>query len=181
MNELEAAQKVRQMYARHGKEPRDVVVIELADEMLAASCHTCAGTLVVRAGREGKTPLTVPAFRAQMRDASVSIDHGKHVGQGDRAVAVGEIESWWRQEAPKHIRRFVRGDQQMSLLIAALMWSAGCLQKPHLIVEDLEDGTWHHPWVGKAEAVATAAGGLTRDVVEAAFTDARRRATEEAA
>jgi hypothetical protein len=170
VNVDEARPFIRRMFAAHGKTPVDAIVDEYADVLVRADCETCAIKVVdaIRTEERFKTVPPAGAIRGQIRDMSLSVEHGLHVGESAREVSAGALEAFWRQKATNLIAPHAGGDRLLAAFVAAQMWWSEIPADAERIVYELREYT---VWIASARVFAS--GKDLRALVEVAFQRAR--------
>ncbi len=136
MNAHEAATLVEGMFHANGRSMAPPVIAELAKDVAAASCPSCAKDVIDQAHDHGPA-LNVPQFRAAYSRQHGSPDHAFHLGQQEGQVDVGKIEARWRTEGVKRAQA-AGHDKTTAEILAARMWASQAVSLENVREEALE-------------------------------------------
>jgi len=150
VNEADATRAVVEMFGAIGRSPGDEIVKQLARDVRASSCQSCAKG-ILDAWTQNGVPQSfqpVPTFRSKMAEAIRSADHFDHVGQDERSVDVGKLEGEYRGKIAEAIREELDCDRDQASYLAAVCWETGTPPDVGVIREQLLGPDGHRAsWV----------------------------------
>lgn len=126
MNEPQAMNAAKRMFAAHGRSVGDDVVTEYADALLEADCQPCMSEVAEQVRKEGSKVPPVSGLWALYRDRRNSPNHADHVGFDAVQVDVGKLEADWRLRGVRLIES-AGASPTDAKMAAARMWASGCV------------------------------------------------------
>lgn len=137
MTENDATRAVVKMFARLGVTKPPEVIAALVEEVLGASCESCALAVLGQASRSDGKVLNVPGFLDAYRRTYAAPEHQFHIGQNPKQVDVGKLEARWKRE---DVRALVNAgmDPTRAQVAAAIRWANGTCA----VGEDLDLTAW---------------------------------------